>query len=278
MGWSMEFDFEKKIMGIWNVSPDSFSSICEEKSPLAFEFAQDLCIKGADVLDIGAESTRPGSTPISSEDEIERLREPLFWAKKHVNVPISLDSRRAKTIEWALSNGLTDIINDVGQGPEPEKGREDRIYGAVRDAGAGLIIMAWGEHSDPVLPFDECLKKIVNQLTKRLEFAVNIGNCPRSIMLDPGIGFGKGLDNDLRLIAEAPAALAHLGCPILIAHSRKRCLAKATALSLDALDWPTALASALAFSHGASMVRVHRPELSVIARQIAVSSSTKSQP
>ncbi len=274
----MVFDFDKKIMGIWNVSPDSFSSFCEEKSPLNFEFAQDLCAKGADILDIGAESTRPGSTPISSEDEIERLRKPLFWAKDHVNVPVSLDSRHFQTIEWALDNGLADIINDVGQGPEPEYGRENRIYGAVRDAGAGLILMAWGAHSDPVLPFDECLKKIVNQLTKRFEFAVNTGVCPRSIMLDPGIGFGKGLDNDLRLIAEAPAALAPLGCPILIAHSRKRCLAKTTALRTDALDWPTALASAIAFSHGASCVRVHRPELSLIARQIAVSSSTKSQP
>ncbi|MBO4350980.1 MAG: dihydropteroate synthase [Proteobacteria bacterium] len=258
-----------KIMAIWNVSPDSFSSFCEEENAAGTAHAERLCAEGADILDIGAESTRPGAEPISPQEEIARLQSPLIWAKSHILCPISLDSRHADTIQWALSNELVDIINDVGESTTPCEMRDGAIYKAVHDAGAGLVLMAWNDHDSEVLPFEDCLKKIVIQLENRLQMALDYGIDKRSVVLDPGIGFGKGLDNDMRLIAHAPKALEHLGCPVLIGHSRKRCLARALGLPIEKLDGPTAMASAIAFMQGASIVRVHQPIQSLYARQIA---------
>ena len=260
-----------RIMAIWNVTPDSFSSFCEPELASSTTHAERLCCEGADILDIGAESTRPGSTPVSCEEEQARLQQPLVWAKTHTQCPISLDSRHLKTILWALSMGYVDIINDVGESEEPADEREGVIYRAVRDAGAGLVLMAWNDHGGEILSFEKCVKKIVIQLEKRLQMALDNGVDKRAIVLDPGIGFGKGLDNDMRLIAHAPSALAHLGCPVLIGHSRKRCLAQTVGLPVEKLDAPTAMASAIAFMQGASIVRVHQPALSLYARQIAIS-------
>ena len=258
-----------RIMAIWNVSPDSFSSFCEEGCAADTAHAEQLCANGADILDIGAESTRPGAVPVSSKVEIARLLSPLTWAKSHISCPISLDSRHVETIQWALSNELADIINDVGESEIPSESRDGVIYQAVRDAGAGLVLMAWNAHDSEVLPFEKCLKKIVIQLENRLQMALDYGVDKRAIVLDPGIGFGKGLDNDMRLIAHAPKALEHLDCPVLIGHSRKRCLARVLGLPIEKLDEPTAIASAIAFIQGASIVRVHQPIQSLYARQIA---------
>ena len=256
-------------MAIWNVSPDSFSSFCEEDAAASTIHAEHLCANGADILDIGAESTRPGATPISSEEEKSRLLSPLTWAKSHISCPISLDSYHFETIQWALENELVDIINDIGESDIPNESRDGVIYQAVREAGAGLVLMAWNAHDSEVLPFEECLKKMVIQLENRLQMALDYGVDKRAVVLDPGIGFGKGLDNDMRFIAHAPKALKHLGCPVLIGHSRKRCLARALGLPIEKLDEPTAMASAIAFMQGASIVRVHQPILSLYARQIA---------
>ena len=260
-------------MAIWNISPDSFSSFCEADGADSFAHAERLCKEGADILDIGAESTRPGAVPISEAEEIQRLKEPLLWARTHLHCPISLDSRHPGTIEWALSEGLADIVNDIGASARPGDERDGRIYRAAARANAGLVVMAWEDHNAEILPFDVCLKKIYEQLAMRVEFAVNQGVDRRSIVVDPGIGFGKGMENDLRLITHAPKALADLGCPVLIAHSRKRCLARLTGLGIESLDLPTAIASAMAFCSGAAMVRVHQPGESVIARQLFLSSS-----
>ena len=258
-----------RIMAIWNVSPDSFSSFCEEGRAVDTAHAEQLCANGADILDIGAESTRPGAVPVSPKEEIARLLSPLTWAKSHISCPISLDSRHVETIQWALSNEFADIINDVGESDTPDEARDGVIYQAVRDAGAGLVLMAWNAHDSEVLPFEECLKKMVIQLENRLQMALDYGVDKRAVVVDPGIGFGKGLDNDMRFIAHAPKALKHLGCPILIGHSRKRCLARTLGLPIEKLDEPTAMASAIAFMQGASIVRVHQPILSLYARQIA---------
>ncbi len=253
-------------MGIWNVSPDSFSSHfdCDAAS---CEHALQLCKDGADIIDIGAESTRPGAAPISADEEINRLKTPLEWAKQHIELPVSLDSRHPQTIQWALSHQYVELINDIGASETPCHEREGRIYAAVRDAGCHLIVMAWNDHNAPILTFDECLKKIIIQLKKRVEFAVDIGVDPGRIIVDPGIGFGKGLENDIKLISHAPEALKCIGCPVLIAHSRKRCIAGIAGKNSHP-DTTTAIASAIAFAKGASIVRVHQPVLSVIAKKL----------
>ena len=256
------------IMGIWNISADSFSSHWETDGAASHAHALNLCQKGADIIDIGAESTRPDAKPITSEEEIERLTAPLSWARTHLNCPISLDSYHPQTIEWALQREYIDWINDIGQSESPSEEREGRIYRAARDAQAHIVLMAWNDHDSPEEPFETCIKKITIQLQKRLEFALKTGIDPRMIVLDPGIGFGKGLHNDLRLICEGPTRLKPLGFPVLIAHSRKRCLSLVSERNRQQCDDVTDIASAVAISRGASIVRVHNPEGSFIARRL----------
>lgn len=266
---------QKQIMAIWNVSSDSFSSEAESEDVSSCSYAQKISRQGADIIDIGAESTRPGAIPITPEEEMARLESPLSWARTVLPCPLSLDSRYPETIEWALNHDFVDIINDIGGTEDISESREGRIYRAVANANAAIILMAWFPHDARELPFDDCMKRIEDQLRKRRDFAIKCGMDPRKIVLDPGIGFGKGLFNDYRLISEAPAALAHLSCPVLIAHSRKRCIAKlagcagTTPQTLHMLDTATAMASLMAFQHGAAAVRVHSPALNVIARQMA---------
>ena len=266
---------QKQIWGIWNVSSDSFSSGAEFEDVTRYAHAQWLCREGADIVDIGAESTRPGVLPLEADEEIARLGEPLEWVRTVLRCPISLDSRHPKTIAWALDNDWVDIINDIGATTSISDAREGEIYRAVAQAGAAIVLMAWFPHEADVLPFELCMQKVVEQLKTRLEFALKCGIDRHKIILDPGIGFGKGLENDWRFIAEAPQALAPLECPVLIAHSRKRCIAKSagglkmSSETLAKLDAATAMASLIAFQNGAAAVRVHAPALNVIARQMA---------
>lgn len=261
------------IMGIWNVTPDSFSSGFDENAA-SFEHAQKLCADGADILDIGAESTRPGAVEISSQLEIARLEAPLEWASKHAKCPVSLDSRHPETIGWAAEHGYIDIINDVAlndpdEGNGPNEGARMRRIAEIANAHSiGLVIMAWQPHNAEVLSFDACLEKIIIQLAQRMDYTFNCGMNMHAIVVDPGIGFGKGPDNDYRLIFEAPAMLALLGRPVLIAHSRKRCLARFTSGNPHEIDLCTAIATAMTLKHGAAIVRVHTPSDAVIARSL----------
>ncbi len=263
-----------RIMAIWNVSPDSSSSACDHDTPFSTEHAQKLCDQGADILDIGAESTRPMSTPLHPDDEWRRLELALRWARTHTSIPISLDSRHPQNIERALQQKLIDIVNDVALTQTPSTEREAALYKTVATYHAGLVLMAWNPHSAPETTFPLCLQNIVTQLAQRLQLAWDMGCDMRSILVDPGIGFGKGLDNDLALITKAPCALAALGRPVLIAHSRKRCLAKAVGIPMPLqkndqvrIDIATATSAAAAFQAGAAAVRVHNPELTRIARR-----------
>lgn len=265
---SSSLDFSTpKIMGIWNVTPDSFSSACDA-NPASVNHARMLIEQGADILDIGAESTRPNATTISFREEIQRLEKPLTWARQHLSCPISLDSYHPETIQWALEHHLIDIVNDVAMSQLIGE-REKKIYTAVKNANAALILMAWHPHDAQPKPLNACLDDIVLQLSQRLDCAWKLGLDLRHTILDPGIGFGKGLDNDLQLITHAPFALSPFARPVLIAHSRKRCLAKYSGIPQNDLDFETALTAAFAFKTGAQLVRVHRPSLSLRARVTA---------
>lgn len=261
---------QPKLMAIWNVTPDSFSSPCDDH-PAEISHAQKLLDEGADILDIGAESTNPHSKPLPEAVEIERLRGPLTWARQNTKkFPISLDSYHLATLTWAIREFDIDIINDVACSEYPSAEREDLIYGVAREAHAGLILMAWNafDEESQAPDFDTCIRQILLQLSARLDHAFACGLDMRTICTDPGIGFGKGMHNDLQLITKAPHYLATLGRPVLIAHSRKRCLSVATGLSGRDIDSPTATATAMAFLQGASMVRIHNVRLNHTARAL----------
>ena len=244
------------VMGIWNVSPDSFSSDCEKIQASGIEYARQLLNEEADVLDIGGESTRPGATPVTAEDEIQRLEQPLRWVRNNSDVPISLDSRHLKTIQHFLHQNEIDIVNDIGM-PSEDELEHQKIYAEAGCYDAGLILMAYEPHENNELSYSSCVENIVKQLWERLNLAYDNGVDLRTVLVDPGIGFGKGLENDFRLIFDAPLALMCLGRPVLIAHSRKRCLSRMLNLPKDKLDVPTAITAAMAVCKGAAMVRVH---------------------
>ncbi len=250
------------IMAIWNVTPDSFST--QSLADATNAYAQELIASGADILDIGAESTRPGAQPLTPDEEIERLRSPLAFAT-HFHTPISLDTRHPQTLAWAADK--IDILNDIGEGFE-QPGRDEAMFEYVRKHQLGCVIMAFHPHDHAFASFEDCIRGILTQLDQRLSVAFNCGVHLDQIVLDPGIGFGKGLDNDLLLIAHAAKALNTLGRPSLIAHSRKRCIGAATGRSVHERDTATAIASAIAFQNGASLVRVHDPKGSVDARAL----------
>lgn len=250
-----------QIMGILNITPDSFSN---EPNPTT-SFAEQAMLSvadGADILDIGAEATNLKVAPISPEQEIARLAD-FMPALDQIRVPLSIDTYHEKTMRWAADR--VDIINDIGM-TWRSVGRDQEVFCIVRDAGLGYVLMAYHEHDHAFDSVETCLKGIIEQLDARLAKAFALGIDMRQIIVDPGIGFGKGIDNDHALITRAAPALACLGRPVLIAHSRKRCLGNVTGRDVHHRDNATAIGSALAIVTGAKLVRVHDPKGSVDAR------------
>ena len=251
-----------RVMGIWNVTPDSFSSFCEEGDAASLAHGEKILAQGAEILDIGAESTGPrGGTAIDDDEEQMRLRAPLSWAAGR-QVPISLDTRHIATMKWAIDGDFIDIVNDVALSNRVTTQRDGAVFDIIRDSRCGYIAMAYEPHDAPELDFATCIRRITHQLADRIAMAWAARCDMRQIVIDPGIGFGKGLSNDLRLITESMKFLSILGRPVLIAHSRKRCIARATGLPIESLDTATAIASGLSFALGAAIVRVHAPQLS----------------
>lgn len=254
------------IMAIWNLSEDSFSSIADTDGASTFAHASHLVASGAAVIDIGAEATNPAATPISPTTERERLEPALRWLVPQ-NIPISLDSFRLDTIEWAAQAHYIDIVNDIG-GPEQSVDRYEALFKIIREHQLGCILMAWHDHAHAFYTFEECIDNIRLQLDSKLSVAFECGVDMDSIVVDPGIGFGNGIQNDLSLIHEGAPNLMGTGRPVLIGHSRKRCLGLATDRQVHERDYATAIASAMAFRSGAKLVRVHHPEGSFDAKNL----------
>lgn len=256
------------IMGIWNASPESFSSD-HNLELTTIEFAQKLLADGADVIDIGAESTSPTASPLTPEDEVLRLTQPLIWAKDK-DFPLSVDTYHPQTMRFVAD--YADIINDISRNCDSIE-RDSEVFKIVRDAKMGYVIMAFHTHDNDFPTFDSCINSICDQLERRLDLAFALGVDFNYIVTDPGIGFGKGLTNDLKLIKQAPRALASLGRPVLIGHSRKRCIGLATKTEVQNRDVPTAIATAIAIEQGAKIIRVHDPAYSVMARSLVETTS-----
>jgi dihydropteroate synthase len=239
------------IIGVLNVTPDSFSDGGKYQDPdRAFARAVELEEEGADLIDIGAESTRPGSVRISEAEELRRLVPVLKRLRNKLTVPICVDTYKSGVAEKALELGA-DIVNDPsGLTIDPELAR------AARQADAGLIInhmRGMPETWAKLPPLKNPLATIASELDASVHRAVGVGVERRRIVIDPGLGFGKRKEQNSEILARLEE-LARLDLPLLVGPSRKHFLARESAVETE---FASAAAVAAAILYGAHMVRVH---------------------
>ncbi len=252
-------------MGIVNVTPDSFADGGMRVDPeRAIADALQMEADGADILDIGGESTRPGAEPLPLEDEWRRVGPVLEGLHGRTRVPISIDTYKAEVARRALERGAS-IVNDVSA-----LTYEPALAGVVAASGAGLILMhTRGRSSDMYAhaTYGDVATDVAAELAGRAEAARAAGVPRESIVLDPGLGFAKRAEHSMAALAGLPA-LAALGYPILVGPSRKSFLTAALGPRPPAdRVWGTAAAVAAAILLGAHIVRVHDVrEMTQVAR------------
>jgi dihydropteroate synthase len=252
-------------MGIVNVTPDSFSDgglFLDADAAIAH--GRELHAEGADILDVGGESTRPGAEPVAPDEEIRRVV-PVIEALAQDGARVSIDTVKAEVARRALAAGAT-IVNDVSAFRfDPE------LAGVTAQAGAGCVLMHMlGEprtmQDDP--RYDEVVSDVKAFLEERLAFAVGEGVPEEHIWLDPGIGFGKTLDHNLELIARLDEIVA-IGRPVVFGASRKSFLGKLTGRLVDERLAGTIAANIIAYERGARVFRVHDVPANVDALKVA---------
>ena len=255
------------VMGILNITPDSFSgdgSLAAE-DPLAFtvQKAREFVKDGADILDIGAESSRPGAKPISTDQEISRLL-PVLKALREENIPaiLSIDTYKAEVAEVCLANGA-DWINDIwGLQQDPAIAAVAAAYQAPvvlmhnRSSGNAIQKNARLGASYDGGEYTNFLQEIKSDLCHIANTAISAGILKENIILDPGIGFGKTVSQNLELV-NCLDAFKSLGYPILIGPSRKSFIGRVLDLPVEDRVEGTAAAIAISIARGAEIIRVH---------------------
>ena len=242
-----------KIMGIVNVTPDSFSDGGLFLNPeRAIRHARELFAAGADLLDIGGESTRPGARAVTAEEELARVA-PVIAGMRGTGAPISIDTSKLAVADAALDAGA-EMVNDVtALRAEPE------LAGlcAERDCGLVLMHMRGSPRTMQENPtYDDVVDDVKAFLAERIEFATAAGVAEERIWIDPGIGFGKTVEHNLELLRRL-RELRELGRPIVIGTSRKSFLGKVTGREVDERLGGTVASNVLALRAGADMFRVH---------------------
>ncbi|MDC0947953.1 dihydropteroate synthase [Gammaproteobacteria bacterium] len=240
-------------MGILNATPDSFSDGGHFTDPQrALARAEALVEAGADLIDIGGESTRPGASPVSVDDELARVVPLVAAISPKVSVPISVDTSKPEVMRAVIDAGAS-LINDVRALAMP--GALDCVAGSPV---ATCVMHMQGEpQTMQQRPrYGDVVAEIESYLAQRIARLHEAGIESSRILIDPGFGFGKTLDHH-RALWRALPRLAKLGCPLLIGVSRKGLIGQLTGLPVEQRDGPTAVMSALASQLGVNVVRVH---------------------
>jgi len=251
------------VMGILNITPDSFSGdgLIRAGDPVsaAVEQARRMVDEGADLLDIGGESTRPGHAPVDAAEEIGRVIPVLAAVRAALPaVPLSIDTTKVVVAEAALAAGA-DLLNDVwGTGPDASM--------AELAAGAGVPLVVMHNREEP--RYDDVVREVVDDLRAALERVERAGVRPEMILADPGIGFGKTADHNVTLLRHLDALTA-LGRPILIGTSRKSTIGRILDLPAEERLEGTLATTALGIAKGADVVRVHDVRANVRAARVA---------
>ncbi|MDX3228261.1 dihydropteroate synthase [Streptomyces sp. ME19-01-6] len=259
------------VMGVVNVTPDSFSDGGQWFDiELAVKHGLDLVAAGADLVDVGGESTRPGAPRVDEAEELRRVV-PVVRELAAAGLVVSVDTMRASVAERAVKAGAR-LVNDVSGG-----GADPAMIPVVAAAGVPFVVMHWRGQSIDMnnrAVYGDVVGEVVAELRASLERAVAGGVDPERIVVDPGLGFAKDAEHDLALVARL-GALRELGRPLLVAASRKRFLGRVLAGDGGSpppareRDAATAAVSAIAAREGAWAVRVHEVRASADAVRVA---------
>jgi dihydropteroate synthase len=254
-GKVLDLGLRTHVMGILNATPDSFSDGGRfAATDRALAHAREMASEGADVIDIGGESTRPGASPVPEDEELRRIIPLIERLSAELPLPISVDTYKSSVAKRALQAGAS-IVNDIsGLRFSPDMAKVAAEYGA------GVVIMhikgtPRSMQQDPV--YTDVVGEIMAYLEEGIEIAVRAGVDREKVMIDPGIGFGKTLEHNLTVLSRLDEFRA-LGRPIVLGASRKKFIG--TVLNVPVPEeraFGTAAAVALGIEHGANMVRVH---------------------
>lgn len=244
------------VMGILNVTPDSFSDGGKWNSvDAALKHAEDMIRDGADILDIGGESTRPGYTLLPDEEEISRVAPVIEAVKKNFDIPVSVDTYKSAVAHAALQAGA-DLVNDIWG-----LKYDDKMAGVIAKAGVPCCLM----HNRKEAVYDDYLPDVLDDLRGCVRLAKQAGIADEHIILDPGIGFGKTLEHNL-ILTNHVEILHELGYPILLGTSRKSMIGLTLDLPKDQREEGTLVTTVLGVMKGCMFVRVHN----VLANRRAV--------
>ncbi len=244
-----EFDVENKtyLMGILNVTPDSFSDGGNFNGiDTALKHVEEMMAEGADIIDVGGESTRPGYTKISDQEEIERVVPIIETIKKHFDIPVSIDTYKAAVAKAAIEAGA-DLVNDIWGLKYEEKMAE-----VIAASGVACCLM----HNRDNMDYNCFMEDMKNDLRETISLAKKAGIAEDRIVLDPGVGFAKSYENNLEAI-RCIRQLKELGFPVLLGTSRKSVIGLTLDLPVTERLEGTLVTTVMAVEQGAAFVRVH---------------------
>jgi len=258
------------LMGILNVTPDSFSDggqYCDQR--LAIEHGLNLATQGADIIDVGGESTRPGSRPVEADEELRRVLPIVQELAGRAGLAVSIDTMKAVVARRALEAGAC-MINDVSALSDPA------MSAVVADAGVPVVLMhmsALPHEMQQHTAYDDIVADIRRFLEERIAVAVASGIAAHNIVIDPGIGFGKSLDEGNFTLLARLREFSSLGHPVLIGASRKAFIEKIVGYTTYERDAGTAAAVTAAVLGGAHIIRAHNVAMmravALVAHRIA---------
>lgn len=246
-GKTFDTEHQTYIMGILNVTPDSFSDGGRYDSPdAALYHARKMVRDGADILDVGGESTRPGHVQITDEEEIARVVPVIEKLKAEFDVPVSIDTYKSRVAKAALDAGA-DLVNDIWGLKYDEK-----LAGVIAEYDVACCLM----HNREKAEYSHFVPEVLLDLEESVQLAKEAGIPDEHIMLDPGIGFGKTYEMNLEMLKNL-ASLQSLGYPVLLGTSRKSVIGLTLDLPADQREEGTLVTTVMGMMSGCSFVRVH---------------------
>ncbi|GKS63078.1 dihydropteroate synthase [Nitrospira sp.] len=259
-------------MGVVNVTPDSFYDGGRYTSPeLAIAHALELIQHGADIIDIGGESSRPGANPVAEQEELARVIPVVEGLARQVTTPISVDTTKSHVAARALESGAS-IINDISALQE-----DPAMASVIARSHAAVVLMhmqGTPQTMQQSPQYFNVAADVLQFLDERVQTAIRAGIAQTNIILDPGFGFGKLVSHNLDLLKQLSSFLV-LNCPVLVGLSRKGFIGSIVGKSVEHREWGTATAVALAVDRGAHIIRVHDVAMTIDVVKMAAALSPR---